>query len=78
MTPIPEWRRFLRRAWSVRFHAASVVLCSAGGAMMLVNAADTGHPLAWAAGVFFCSAVGGVLGIIAQVTRQKNLDGANG
>ncbi len=73
MTPIPEWRRFLVRAWSVRFHAASVVLCAAGGALMLLNPEATGHPYAVAAGAFFLSATGGLLGIVAQVTRQKGL-----
>lgn len=73
MTPVPEWRRVLVHAWSVRFTAASVVLSSAGGAMMLLNPAATGHPYLFAACAFFMSAVGGLLGLAARFVQQKAL-----
>jgi hypothetical protein len=73
MTPIPEWRRVLRHAWSVRFMAASVVLSSAGGALMLLNPEATGHPYLVAAAAFFLSAIGGVLGLGARFTQQKDV-----
>ena len=73
MTPVPEWRRLLKHGYSVRFHAASVVLCAAGGSMMLLNPEATGHPYAWAAGAFFCSAVGGLLGLASQFVQQKDV-----
>lgn len=73
MTPIPEWREFLKRAWSVRFHAASVVLCSAGGAVMMLNPEATGHPFLVAGVAFFCAATGGLLGLVSQVMQQKDL-----
>ena len=75
MTPVPEWRRLLKHGYSVRFHAASVALSSAGSALMLLNPEMTGHPVIFAAVVFALAAAGGILGIVAQVMQQRNLGG---
>jgi hypothetical protein len=44
MTPIPEWRRVLRHAWSVRFLAAAGVLSAGASAVSMIDGQAIGHP----------------------------------
>jgi hypothetical protein len=73
MTPVPEWRRILKHAWSVRFMVLSIVLSSAGGALMLINPQSTGRPFLFAGIVFLLSASGGLLGLAARFVKQKDI-----
>lgn len=73
MTPVPEWRRVLRHAWSVRINLACTLFSAAGGALSLVNADQAGHPYLIPALAFGCLAIGNGGAIIARVTQQKKL-----
>lgn len=50
MQPIPHWRRFLRRAWSVRFYAIAAVLQFASSAVPLFEGLPRWFVLAAIAG----------------------------
>ena len=78
MRPVPEWRRVLRHAWSVRFNVALTVVSAAGSALSLINGDSIGHPLLIPALAFGCMAIGNGGAVIARVMQQKHLGGANG
>jgi hypothetical protein len=72
MKPVPEWRRVLLRAWSVRINIALAVFSAAGSATAFINA-DPNHPYLVPAIAFAFTAIGNVGAILARVTRQKKL-----
>lgn len=74
MQPVPEWRRVLRHAWSIRWMAISVLASAAGAALMMVDPYATGHPYAVVIGAFLLSAVGGLLGLATRFVKQKEFD----
>lgn len=76
MTPVPEWRRVLRHAWSVRINLLLTLCSAAGSALMLVNGDSIGHPLLVPALAFGCMAIGNCGAIVSRVMRQKTLSGA--
>jgi hypothetical protein len=70
-TPLPEWRRILKRAWSVRLNAAAIVLT---GLEVAVPYLDGILPIP--RGLF-----GGLAGLVsmaaiyARIVQQNNLKG---
>jgi hypothetical protein len=72
MKPVPEWRRVLLRAWSVRINIALALFSAGGSAISLVNA-DPSHPYLVPAIAFAFTAIGNIGAIFARVTRQKKL-----
>ena len=75
MKPVPEWRRVLRHAWSVRINIACTVFSAAGTGLSLVNADAAGHPYLIPALAFGFLAVGNGGAIAARVVQQKKLSG---
>jgi hypothetical protein len=73
MTPVPEWRRVLLRAWSVRVNLILALFSAAGGALMLTNA-DPNHPYLIPGIVFVCNAIGNGGAIIARVMHQDKVN----
>jgi hypothetical protein len=73
MKPVPQWRRVLRHAWSVRFNIAVAVFSAAGSALSMVNGDSIGHPLLIPALAFGATAIGSVGAIVARVMSQKEL-----
>lgn len=67
MRPVPEWRRVLMRAWSVRLALASG-LCSAVSTL-LYAIPSVGHPIAIPVAAFGFA----VAAVIARIVDQKNL-----
>jgi hypothetical protein len=76
MKPVPEWRRVLRHAWSVRANIAVAVISAAGGAFSMINGDSIGHPLLIPAVAFACTAIGSVGSILLRILQQKHLPGA--
>lgn len=72
MKPVPEWRRVLRHAWSVRINIATALFSAGASAIALVNA-DSNHPYLIPALAFGLNVVGNLGAIWARVTRQKKL-----
>jgi len=66
---LPEWRRLLTRAWSMRLWALSVILGSLELALPLVQ--DVVPPKAFAA----LALVAGIAGMVARVIPQPDLHG---
>lgn len=78
MKPVPEWRRVLKHAWSVRINVACTVFSAAGSALSLINGDSVGHPYLIPALAFGCLALGNGGAIVARVVRQKKLPGISG
>lgn len=78
MRPVPEWRRVLRHAWSVRINLGLAVFSAAGGALALINADAAGHPYLIPALAFGCNAIGNGGAIVARVVKQKKLQEISG
>ena len=72
MTPVQDWREILRKAWSVRFFALSIlfqgldVVLSTFGALSMSPGARISMQLL---GVMFAAA-----GLWARFAYQKNMD----
>lgn len=70
----PNWRTILRRAWSVRFTALSLIFTAAEVAMPLLTPADLGiPPLAFAMVAGLCSA----LALLSRLVAQKGITHAD-
>jgi hypothetical protein len=73
MTPVPEWRRILLRAWSSRIMLAGGLCSAAATAVSLVDGQAIGHPALMPA----LSLAFNIGALIARVVPQKGLSDGN-
>lgn len=69
MTPVPEWRRILLRAWSSRFMLAGGLLSAGAAAISMIDGQAIGHPALIPALAFGLNAAA----LVARVLPQKGL-----
>ena len=45
MKPVPEWRRVLKHAWSIRLALLAAALSAADAGLALIDGSAIGHPV---------------------------------
>jgi hypothetical protein len=69
MTPVPEWRRVLLRAWSSRIIIVGGILSAGATAASLIDGQAIGHPALIPALSFILN----VGALIARIMPQKGI-----